>query len=173
MAHTLGKVTGRTVFHFDLVRTSVLAAVVTTVTLMFGATVPAPVELLTKVYTTDGTTFPTPSQGFVYAAIAYFVAPTVPSTDGYQGQALTTPEHIVAIDQSIADGGTALQTATAGEQGRYLVFGYSQSTVVTMNEKAELQQQAAQGQPIPDVTFVGIGVGNRPNGGIAARCRGW
>ena len=53
-----------------------------------------------------------------------------------------------------------------------MVFGYSQSAVITTEEKRALAAKKAAGQPIPPVTFVGIGVGNRPNGGIAERLKG-
>jgi hypothetical protein len=41
-----------------------------------------------------------------------------------------------------------------------------------MKEKAILEAMKAAGEPVPDVIFVGIGVGNRPNGGIAERLAG-
>jgi len=39
----------------------------------------------------------------------------------------------------------------------YVVFGYAQSAVIENLEKAELENQKAQGQPVANVTFVEIG----------------
>jgi hypothetical protein len=55
-----------------------------------------------------------------------------------------------------------------------LVFGYSQSSVISIREKRKLAAYAAahpDEQP-PDITFVLIGVLNTPNGGINARFPG-
>lgn len=133
------------------------------------------VRLLANAYVMDGTTFPTPSPGFVAAAINDFIVPTVGGS--YTGIAVTTPEQVVGINQSVRDGLTDLQKVIADQQQAdpgqpFVAFGYSQSTVITMLEKAALQQQKAAGQGVPNVTFVGIGVGNRPNGGIAERLAG-
>jgi hypothetical protein len=133
------------------------------------------VRLLVNALVMDGTTFPTPSPGFIQSAIDDFINPTVPGR--FTGIPVTTPEQAVGINQSVRDGLADLEAAMA-EQARtnpgkpYVVFGFSQSTVITMLEKAELAERTAQGLPVPDVTFVGIGVGNRPNGGIAERLDG-
>jgi PE-PPE domain-containing protein len=134
------------------------------------------VRLLTNAYVMDGTTFPTPSPGFITAALNDFIVPTLGGS--YTGIALTTPEQAVGINQSVQDGLTDLQKVIADQQQAdpgqpFVVFGYSQSAVITMLEKAALQQQKAAGQAVPNVTFVGIGVGNRPNGGIAERLGGF
>jgi hypothetical protein len=133
------------------------------------------VRLLVNALVMDGTTFPTPGPGFIQSAIDDFINPTVPGR--FTGIPVTTPEQAVGINQSVRDGLADLEAAMA-EQAQtnpgkpYAVFGFSQSTVITMLEKAELAQRKAQGLPVPDVTFVGIGVGNRPNGGIAERLDG-
>jgi PE-PPE domain len=129
---------------------------------------------LTDALIMDGTTFPNPSQGFIESALDDFIAPSVPGS--YTPVAVRTPEQIFGINQSVADGVVDLETAmnasgcTPGHS--CVVYGYSQSTVITMIEKAKLQQRMAAGELVPDVTFVGIGVGNRPNGGIAERFSG-
>jgi PE-PPE domain len=132
------------------------------------------VRLLANALIMDGTTFPTPSQGFMESAISDFIAPSTPGS--YIPVAVRTPEQIFGINQSVSDGVADLEAAmvengcTPGQS--CVVFGYSQSTVITMIEKAKLQQEMAAGEPVPNVTFVGIGVGNRPNGGIAERLSG-
>jgi PE-PPE domain len=132
------------------------------------------VALLSNALIMDGTTFPTPSQGFMASAIKDFIAPSIPGS--YTPVAVRTPEQIFGINQSVSDGVADLEAAMAANgctPGQScVVYGYSQSTVITMIEKAKLQQQMAAGEPVPDVTFVGIGVGNRPNGGIAERLSG-
>jgi PE-PPE domain len=132
------------------------------------------VRLLTNALIMTGTGTPVPSPGYVETVINDFIAPTVP--DSYDPVAVTTPERLLGINSSV-DGVTALETAMAENncsQGGQscVIFGYSQSTVITMVEKARLQQRLAAGEEIPNVTFIGIGVGNRPNGGIAERLSG-
>ena len=143
--------------------------------LALTSTISTAVRLLTNALVMDGTTFATPSPGFVAAAINDFIVPTLGGS--YTGIAVTTPEQIVGINQSVQDGLADLQAAMAEQQQTdpgqpYVVFGYSQSSVIENLEKAELEQQKAGGQPVPDVTFVEIGDGNRPNGGIAERFPG-
>jgi PE-PPE domain len=138
-------------------------------------TVSMAVRLSTNALIMNGTGTPVPTQQFMETVINDFIAPTVP--DSYDPVAVTTPEHVVGINQSVAGGVTALETAMAqngcSEAGQScVIFGYSQSTVITMIEKAKLQQRLAAGEDIPNVTFIGIGVGNRPNGGIAERLSG-
>jgi hypothetical protein len=54
----------------------------------------------------------------------------------------------------------------------YVVFSYSQSGLITTAEKRALAAKMATGEPLPPVIFVGIGSGNRPNGGISERLQG-
>jgi hypothetical protein len=122
----------------------------------------------------DGTTFPVPSQGYIDSALRDFIVPAVGGTydDAF---AVKTPEKVIGIDQSVADGVADLENALAAQCSagqECVVFGFSQSAVITMIEKRKLQEQLAAGEEVPDVTFVGIGVGNRPNGGIAKRFEG-
>ena len=149
--------------------TAVLAVTSTTTT-----TTCTRVRLMTTTLIMDGTTFPTPSHGYMESAITDFIAPPLPGE--YTPVPVETPEDILGINQSVADGVADLEAkmeqsgCTPGNS--CVVFGYSQSTVITMIEKAKLQQRMAAGEPVPNVTFAGIGVGNRPNGGIAERLSG-
>lgn len=132
----------------------------------------AGVQLTANALIMDGTTFPNPSQGFQDSAINDFISPSAPNPDGYTPVAVWTPEQVIGINNSVDGGVDSLLDAMAGQQGPYVVFGFSQSTVVSMKVKAELSARKARGEAVPDVTFVGIGVGNRPNGGIAERFAG-
>lgn len=139
----------------------------------------------------DGTTFPNPSPGFVSSAVKDFIFPTIKDADGnsqwaapgeIDAEALWTPEQILDITGSAERGADemlkaidrqAMANADAGDPTKpIVVFGYSQSTVSTMLAKAELAKRKQAGEAIPNVVFVGIGVGNRPNGGIAMRLNG-
>jgi PE-PPE domain len=51
----------------------------------------------------------------------------------------------------------------------YLVEGYSQSAQIAIDEKIDLMQA---GSPPPDVTFLLLGSGNRPDGGFLERFAG-
>ena len=73
-----------------------------TALLALTSTISTTVRLLSNAYVMDGTTFPTPSPGFVQAAINGFIVPTVGGS--YTGIALTTPEQIVGINQSVRTG---------------------------------------------------------------------
>ena len=72
------------------------------------------VHLLANAYVMDGTTFPTPSPGFIAAAINDFIVPTVGGS--YTGIAVTTPEQAVGINQSVRDGLADLQKVIADQQ---------------------------------------------------------
>ena len=144
-------------------------------TLTVTSTMSAAPRLLADVLVMDGTTFSTPAPGFVDSAIKDFVAPILGGS--YTGVPVTTPEQIVGINQSAYTGLSALQQAMAQQEQRapgqpYVIFGYSQSAVIVDLEKIALAKQKAAGQPVPDVTFVVIGDGERPNGGIAERFSG-
>jgi hypothetical protein len=144
-------------------------------TLALTPTMSTAVRLLENALVMDGTTWSTPSPGFVQSAINDFIAPTLGGS--YTGIAVTTPEQALGINQSVQQGLADLQAAMAQQQQNdpgapYVVFGYSQSAVIENLEKAQLEQQKAAGQPVPNVTFVEIGDGNRPNGGIAERFAG-
>ncbi|WP_280828646.1 PE-PPE domain-containing protein [Mycobacterium sp. OTB74] len=133
-------------------------------------------KLLTNVLVMDGTTFSTPAPGFVTAAIDDFVSPAL-GGGTFTGVPVTTPEQVIDINESITEGLVALQKAMAQQAASapgqpYVIFGYSQSTVIIDLEKIALAKQQAAGQPIPQVTFVEIGDGERPNGSVAERLSG-
>lgn len=130
-----------------------------------------------------GTFTPTPNQAFVDMAIDDFINPTVdPNLLPVQGSTVTYPASggIISgpgaptINESVAIGVANLEQAIAEQPADQpiIVFGYSQSTVVSMILKAKLEERKARGEAVPDVTFVGIGVGNRPHGGITTRLNG-
>ncbi|RWA21272.1 hypothetical protein MELE44368_16245 [Mycolicibacterium elephantis DSM 44368] len=129
-------------------------------------------RLLTNALIMDGTTFPVPSQGFMDSAVRDFIAPTVPDAAGYTPIAVRQRSQIIGINGSVEGGIDLLLDAMAEQNEPFVVFGFSQSTVVTMRVKAELAERKARGEEVPEVIFVGIGVGNRPNGGIASRLAG-
>jgi hypothetical protein len=140
-------------------------------------------RLLANALVMGGTFTPTPHQAFVDMAINDFINPTVnPNLLPAVGGTVTYPASagIVSgpgaptINQSVAIGVAKLESAIAAQPAGQpiIVFGYSQSTVVSMIEKARLEERKAHGETVPDVTFVGIGVGNRPNGGITTRLNG-
>lgn len=140
-----------------------------------------PTASAASVLVMGGTFTPAPAADEVARNIADFINPTL-------GLALTPADATVVpypasggivsgpgaptINQSVAIGVENLEAALAQTPGRVIVFGFSQSTVVSMIEKERLEERRAAGLPAPDVTFVGIGVGNRPNGGIASRLEG-
>src|SRR6478752_5389246 len=149
-----------------------------------GSSVSAAVRLLTNAYVMGGTLTPTPDQAFIDMAVDDFINPTVnpklPPMHGipvtYPGSAGIVPGS-PTINESVRIGVSNLDAAIAAQQlatpGQpIVVFGYSRSTVVSMIEKANLEERKAKGEPVPNVTFVGIGVGNRPHGGIATYLQG-
>ena len=166
--------------------TIAFAAFGCTVGLAVTSTIPSAPTLLANALVMGGTFTPTPDQAQVDRDIADFINPTVnPNLLPIQGSTVTYPASAgiasgldaPTINQSVAIGVGNLDSALASQElahpGRpIVVFGYSQSTVVSMIEKANLEDRKARGEAVPDVTFVGIGVGNRPNGGIANRLKG-
>lgn len=138
--------------------------------------------LLTKALIMGGTFQPTPSQTFADMAINDYINPTV-NPDVLPGDArvvmypasggIIGGPGAPTINESVAIGVDKIDEAIAAYPGeRIVVFGYSQSTVVSMIEKTRLEERKARGEAVPDVTFVGIGVGNRPHGGITTRLNG-
>ncbi|SBS75566.1 PE-PPE domain protein (fragment) [uncultured Mycobacterium sp.] len=135
-------------------------------------------------------------QQFVSAAVGTYVSPSsttlrptgIPAGP-YNGVALITPEEhapdygTLPIEESIAQGLAALDSclgsnacdinqvvgsATPSASDTFVVFGYSQSATISTLEKAALAAQYGVGEG-PDVSFVLIGAGNRPNGGLSSR----
>jgi hypothetical protein len=71
-------------------------------------------------------------------------------------------------DQSVRQGVTALQLATAGDPSP-VIFGYSQGAVVGSEYKKAFNVEATPGV-VPEFVFVGNG--DRPNGGVLSRMAG-
>ncbi|QZH58305.1 PE-PPE domain-containing protein [Mycolicibacterium farcinogenes] len=172
-------------------RAGVLGACTATLALGCSTLLTAAPSMAADALIADGTTFPNPSAGFVSSAVKDFIFPTVKDADGnsqwgspaeIDAEALWTPEQILDITGSAERGADemlkaidrqAMANAQAGDPAKpIVVFGYSQSAVSTMLAKAELAKRRQGGEDIPNVVFVGIGVGNRPNGGIAMRLNG-
>ena len=142
--------------------------------IMVPGSVSAPLHLLTDALIMGGTTQSTPGQGFVDTVIKDFINPVRPDT--YVGTALTTPEQIVGINKSVSDGAdialAAIDQHEIDHPGEpFVVFGYSQSTMVIMEVKARLAARKAAGETVPNVTFVGIGGGDW-GGSITSRLNG-
>lgn len=117
-----------------------------------------------------GTGMPTPSPQWLDTTITDYIDP---ATGGHYVPVLVaTPES--ASSTSISTGLADLQAAMAEQQAAdpgqpYLVEGYSQSAVISVDEKIQLMQA---GQPPPDVTFLLLGSLDRPDGGIIERFPG-
>lgn len=140
-----------------------VTAVLSCVVALSATTVSAPVRLLTDALIMGGTTQSTPGHGFIDAVIRDFINPARPDT--YVGTALTTPEQIVGINNSVSRGAdlalAAIDQHETDHPGEaFVVFGFSQSTMVIMEVKARLAARAAAGESVPNVTFIGIGGGD-------------
>jgi hypothetical protein len=125
------------------------------------------------------TGFPTPDQGYLNAVDTLYLEPR-----GFGGttQALTTPEQFYPItglnsstaDQSVAQGQQILvstienqiASGQADAANPAVIFGYSQSSVIS---SSAMQQLADQGVPSNDVHFVLVGDSSNPNGGLLER----
>jgi hypothetical protein len=121
-----------------------------------------------------GTFQPTPTADWMDGIVHDYLMPATGTN--YNAIAVTTPES-VPLQSSLQDGVADLQAAMAHQQvidpgGPYLIEGYSQSAILGVNEELQLAADAARGQSLPDVTFLLLGDGNRPNGGIFERFDG-
>ncbi|WP_231748735.1 PE-PPE domain-containing protein [Mycobacterium sp. M26] len=133
---------------------------------------------------------------FISATVDNYIAPssTVSPSTGipqgpYNGVAVITPEEAsptygsLTVDESVALGLAALHScltstvcdynqdvgsAAPSPSDSLVVFGYSQSAVIAMLEKAQLAAEYAAGEG-PAVSFVVVGDTKRPNGGLYAR----
>ncbi len=117
-----------------------------------------------------GTTMPTPSPHWLDTIVTDYIDPT--TGGNYVPVLVPTPES--GSSTSIATGLADLQAAMTSQQLHfpglpYLVEGYSQSAVISVDEKIQLMQS---GQPPPDVTFLLLGSLDRPDGGIIERFPG-
>jgi hypothetical protein len=114
-----------------------------------------------------GTTMPTPSEFWQDTIITDYIDP---ATGGnYTPVLVPTPES--GASTSLPVGLADLQAAMAQQPANqpYLVEGYSQSAQIAIDEKVDLMQS---GSPPPDVTFLLLGSGNRPDGGFLERFSG-
>ena len=114
-----------------------------------------------------GTAMPTPSEYWQDTIVTDYIDPA--TGDSYTPLVVPTPES--AASTSLPDGLAQLQTAMSQQPANlpYLVEGYSQSAQIAVDEKIDLIQA---GSPPPDVTFLLLGSGNRPDGGFLERFSG-
>lgn len=134
-------------------------------------------------------------QDYMASAVGNYVAPASTLDTGvpggpYNAVAVITPEQsaprtgTLTFDQSVAQGQQNLDNCVKGAAScsyndqvgsvapapgdTFAVYGFSQSSTVATLEKRALAAEYAPGTG-PDVSFVLIANGNRPNGGFLAR----
>lgn len=134
-------------------------------------------------------------QDYMASAVGNYVAPASTLNTGvpggpYNTVAVITPEQsapdygTLTFNQSVAAGQQNLDNCVKGNAScqyndqvgsvaptpsdTFVVYGFSQSSTVSTLEKRALAAQYAPGEG-PDVSFVLIANGNRPNGGFLAR----
>ena len=115
-----------------------------------------------------GSFMPTPSEFWQDNIITDYIDPA--TGDIYTPVLVPTPES--AASSSVPVGLANLQAAMAHEQPAgqpYLIEGYSQSASDRDRRKTRPHRI---GQPPPDVTFLLLGSGNRPDGGFLERFAG-
>jgi hypothetical protein len=114
-----------------------------------------------------GSLMPTPSEFWQDTIVTDYIDPA--TGEVYTPLVVATPES--AASTSLQDGLADLQTAMSQQPANlpYLVEGYSQSAQIAIDEKIDLMQA---GSPPPDVTFLLLGSGNRPDGGFLERFSG-
>jgi hypothetical protein len=124
-----------------------------------------------------GTFNPQPTPGYVAAINSLFIQSN-PSYTGYNPFGQYTPESVApfygaaTLDQSIAQGrlllNNAIMNMPAGSHT--LVFGYSQSSVIATLEMRALDALPPSARPSPsDLSFMLIGNGDNPDGGVFSR----
>lgn len=159
------------------------------VVLALGLTIPSTaVHLLadTKPVIMTGTFTSRPGQQYVDMAMNSYIEPThscgaSPCTYATP-YPLTTPEQAWPITglfdhtfgRSVEIGLADLEDEIDDLPDQPIViFGYSQSAVISTEYKRQLAQQYPLGDPTaPDISFVLIGNLNRPNGGVMTRFQG-
>jgi PE-PPE domain len=114
-----------------------------------------------------GTFMPTPSAFWQDTIITDYIDPA--TGRNYTPVLVPTPESAAStsIPVGLANLQAAMDEQPAGQP--YLVEGYSQSAQIAIDEKLAL---IGSGNPPPDVTFLLLGSGNRPNGGFLERFDG-
>lgn len=114
-----------------------------------------------------GTATPTPSEFWQDTIIADYIVPA--TGQNYAPVLVPTPESAAntSIPVGLANLQALMDQQPAGQP--FLVEGYSQSAQIAIDEKLELIES---GNPPPDVTFLLLGSGNRPDGGFLERFAG-
>lgn len=158
----------------------------------FTSTVATAVQLLAySPIVMTGTFTADPDSQYVAMAMDDFILPSrdnanPPPTPDYNTPiALDTPEQAWPITglfdhtfgRSVQIGWHDLQnqiavTSEATDGEPIIVFGYSQSAVISIHEKRRLAELYPVGSAAPDIQFVLIGDLNRPNGGVMTRFQG-
>jgi hypothetical protein len=114
-----------------------------------------------------GTAMPTPSEFWQDTIITDYIDPA--TGQSYTPVLVPTPESAAStsIPVGLANLQTMMEQQPAGQP--YLIEGFSQSAQIAIDEKLDL---IASGNPPPDVTFLLLGSGNRPDGGFLERFAG-
>jgi hypothetical protein len=114
-----------------------------------------------------GSFMPTPSEFWQDTIIADYIDPATGAD--YTPVLVPTPESAAStsIPVGLANLQAIMDQQPAGQP--YLVEGYSQSAQIAIDEKLAL---IGSGNPPPDVTFLLLGSGNRPDGGFLERFAG-
>jgi hypothetical protein len=114
-----------------------------------------------------GSLMPTPSEFWQDTIVTDYIDPATGAN--YTPVLVATPESSASTSLQV---GLADLQAAMGQQPAnqpYLVEGFSQSAQIAVDEKIDLMQA---GSPPPDVTFLLLGSGNRPDGGFLERFPG-
>jgi hypothetical protein len=114
-----------------------------------------------------GSFMPTPSEFWQDNIITDYIDPA--TGDDYTPVLVPTPESAASssIPVGLANLQAAMDVQPAGQP--YLIEGYSQSAQIAIDEKLDL---IGSSKPPPDVTFLLLGSGNRPDGGFLERFAG-
>ena len=114
-----------------------------------------------------GTAMPTPSEFWQDTIVTDYIDPA--TGQSYTPVLVPTPESAASpsIPVGLANLQTIMEQQPAGQP--YLIEGFSQSAQIAIDEKLDL---IASGNPPPDVTFLLLGSGNRPDGGFLERFAG-
>jgi PE-PPE domain len=114
-----------------------------------------------------GTAMPTPSEFWQDTIITDYIDPA--TGQNYTPVLVPTPESAAStsIPVGLANLQAVMDQQPAGQP--YLIEGFSQSAQIAIDEKLEL---IASGNPSPDVAFLLLGSGNRPDGGLLERFAG-
>ena len=139
----------------------------------------AAVELLAQeALIMTGTNMHVVDQAWMDMAIHNYIQPTlggdyteIPVTTPAQFWPFTGTEDMY-FDLSVSDGTQAISAAIAAQHNPTVVFGYSQSSVISTAAKRRLAESATSEADAPDVSFVMLANLNRPNGGLNARFPG-